>query len=86
MANGDIFQEIKAALLQDPHSMTIETRDRFVLTGMIKLYDKVDAIEKRQTPMYTFYKASVGLLSIVATLLIAFLWNVFTGQVKITFK
>lgn len=86
MANGDIFKEIKSALEKDPDSLTFEMRDRLVLAGMIKLYEKVDNLEKRQIPLITMYRVVISTGLIFAGLLAAFLWGIFTGQIIVIFS
>lgn len=89
MANGDTFREIKSALEQDPNSLSIAMRDRLVLSGMIELYRKVEALEHNTTreigPIKVFYKFGVFVGSAFLVILLGFLWAIFTGQVQVTF-
>jgi hypothetical protein len=101
MANGDIFKDIKDALTNDPQSITGEMRDKFILSGIIQVYDRVEkleekieekyekrivALEKNQTPMLIFYRISVTLGTVIVGLLAAFFFKLLTGEVSVVFK
>ena len=72
MSNGntDVIREMREIIRQGK-TVDIDTRDRLLFTAVIDIYEKLENFQ----PAFTFYKASIWLLSAVVLALIGMVFR-----------
>jgi hypothetical protein len=79
--HGEIFATIKETL-KNPGSMSQEVRDMLILTGIVNLYEEVGELKK----MVPLYRVLVFLGTTLVGFVVALLWGIFTGQIRIVLQ